>query len=61
MLYAKPKLYWESSAVFMEFDLAVFRKHLDYEKEKLKPYDKRPGQCKPKNTKLGDKEMSRLM
>lgn len=56
----KPKELYESRpAVYGAFELAVFRGQLDQLREKLKPYDKRPGQCKPKN-KLGDKDASQL-
>ena len=56
----KPKqLYNSRPTVYGAFDLKVFRGHLDQEREKLKPFDKRPGQCKNK-PKLGDKELSRL-
>ena len=47
--FRRPKQMWSSSPLYKAFDLQVFRKQLDYEKEKLKPFDKRPGQCKPKN------------
>lgn len=56
-----PRTIWASRDAYKAFELVVFRKHLDQLKEKLKPYDKRPGQCRKNKHKLGDSDKSRLL